>query len=74
MSNLRSVANLITTAQAAEKVGVSVRTVIRWVEAGDLAAAQKLPGATGAYLFDEDAVDDFIAKNTETTVRRVRAS
>jgi excisionase family DNA binding protein len=33
----------LTVAQVGEEVGVSARTVLRWVERGDLAAV-KLPG------------------------------
>ena len=42
----------LTTAQAAEALGVSVRTVHRMVAAGTLTPTMKLPGTTGAYLLD----------------------
>ena len=48
---------LLTTQQVAALRGVSVRTVVRWVEAGKLSAAVKIPGRTGAYLFSSDEVN-----------------
>ena len=50
MSNVRQ---MLTAAQAAEQLGVAVRTVHRMVERGEMKAAAKLPGDTGAYLFTE---------------------
>ena len=47
---------LLTTHQAADRLGVSVRTIHRMVERGDLAFAAKVPGQTGAYLFDPSAI------------------
>lgn len=51
----------ITTAEAAEILGVSVRTVHRRTEAGDLPYEMKLPGATGAYIFDEATIREAAA-------------
>lgn len=48
----------LTTAQAAEALGVSVRTVHRMVSAGTLTPTMKLPGTTGAYLLDADEVEN----------------
>lgn len=45
-------ADLLGTTEAAERLGVSVRTVHRLVARGNLTPAGKLPGDTGAYLFD----------------------
>ena len=47
---------LITAHEAAIAVGVSPRTIRRWADTGRLRAAHKLPGPTGAYLFDARAV------------------
>lgn len=44
-------ADLLGTTEAAERLGVSVRTIHRLVARGHLAPAAKLPGSTGAYLF-----------------------
>ncbi len=50
-------ANLtMTTAQAADYLKVSPRTVQRLVASGKLEALMKLPGRTGAYVFDEAVV------------------
>jgi hypothetical protein len=52
---------LLTSAQAGVILGKSARTVQRMVDAGEITAAQKLPGPNGAYLF------------APTEVERVRA-
>lgn len=44
-------ADLLGTTEAAERLGVSVRTIHRLVARGHLTPATKLPGSTGAYLF-----------------------
>ena len=46
----------ILTAEAAQILGVSVRKIHRLVASGELACEMKLPGTTGAYVFDEDAI------------------
>jgi DNA-binding transcriptional MerR regulator len=43
----------ITSQQAAAILGVTPRTVRRYVESGDLRSFGKLPGRTGALLFRE---------------------
>jgi excisionase family DNA binding protein len=53
---------LLTTAEVATLTGVSVKTVVRWVAAGELAPMTKLPGIRGAFLFDPKAVERFRAK------------
>ena len=53
---------LLTTAEVATLTGVSVKTVVRWVAAGDLTPATKLPGIRGAFLFGPKAVERFRAK------------
>ena len=47
---------LLTTAQVAERLGVSVDTVQRWARAGIIAYALKVPGRTGGYMFDPRVV------------------
>jgi excisionase family DNA binding protein len=53
--------NLIATLEAAQLLGVSVRTVHRMVAQGHLTPAAKVPGRTGAYLFAADDVHAFAA-------------
>ena len=48
---------LLTSAQAGVILGKSARTVQRMVDAGEIAAAQKLPGPNGAYLFAPTEVE-----------------
>ena len=43
---------LITTAEVAQRLRVSIPTVNRWVRDGRLQPVQKLPGIRGANLFD----------------------
>jgi excisionase family DNA binding protein len=46
-----SALDLIGTADAAEILGVSSRTVKRLARAGELPYTIKMPGDTGAYMF-----------------------
>lgn len=48
---------LITTAEVAERLQVSIPTVNRWVRDGRLRPVQKLPGIRGANLFDPTNID-----------------
>lgn len=56
-ARLLNMSDLLTTAQAAEIVGKSVPTVNRWAAEGVLTPAHKLPGRTGAYLFERAEVE-----------------
>lgn len=47
--------DLLSTAETAQRLGVSVRTVIRWAESGRLPVAHRMPGKTGAMLFASNA-------------------
>jgi len=53
--------NLLTSAQVADILGKSVRTIHRLAESGDLAPALKVPGKTGAFLFDPADVEALAA-------------
>lgn len=46
----------LTTAQVSELTGKSVTSINRWALKGEI-PARKLPGRTGAYLFDRDVVE-----------------
>lgn len=47
---------LLTTAEVADLLGVSIPTVNRWVRDGRLTPSQKLPGVRGANLFHADDI------------------
>lgn len=49
--------NKLTTAQAANALGVSVRTIARWVQEGRLSPALRLDGTRGAMWFDRAEVE-----------------
>jgi predicted site-specific integrase-resolvase len=53
---------LVTSREIVEQQGVSHRTLLRMIEAGDITPAQKLPGDTGAYVFEPDEVDRAFAE------------
>jgi Helix-turn-helix domain len=42
----------LTTAQVVEEYGISRRSISRLITDGDLTPMMKLPGHTGAYLFE----------------------
>ena len=48
---------LLTTAEAAQRMGISIWTVSRRARAGKLPYVRKLPGIRGGYLFDPGALD-----------------
>lgn len=48
---------LLTAAEVAERFGEDRTTILQRVKDGRLPAAQRLPGRTGAYLFDPEVVD-----------------
>lgn len=54
--------DLLSTAEAAKRLRVHIRTVARMAHTGELEAAAKAPGVRGAYLFDPDAVDALAAE------------
>jgi hypothetical protein len=49
--------DLVTTAEAALILGRSVATVNRLAASGQLAPTHKLPGKTGAYLFNRADIE-----------------
>lgn len=49
--------DLLSTKQVAERRGVTVSTVSRWVASGKLRPLLKLEGKTGAMLFRPEDVD-----------------
>ena len=53
--------DLIGTTQAAERLGVDRTTFFRWMQLGRIKPVIKLPGRTGAMLFDPADVDALAA-------------
>jgi predicted DNA-binding transcriptional regulator AlpA len=53
LRHMPSPQKLISTSEVAALLGIDPRTVQRRAESGDIPTAGKLPGATGAYLFNE---------------------
>lgn len=50
--------NLLTTGEALAALGITSRsTLTRYVALGKISPAAKLPGATGAFLFDAAEVE-----------------
>lgn len=54
--------DLINAEQAAERLGISKSTLLRRTRTGQVPAATKLPGRTGAFVYDEDTIDDLAAE------------
>lgn len=53
-------AQFLTTAEVADAADRSIRTVSRWIADGRLQPALKIPGRTGAYLFDPQHVAEVL--------------
>lgn len=49
--------DLITSAEAAQILGKGVSAVNRDAQLGYIPIAKKLPGKTGAYLFEREAIE-----------------
>lgn len=54
--------DLMTTAEVAERLGVSVSTVTRMAQAARLTPAYKSPAKRGAYVFDRAVVEAYVAE------------
>ncbi|MEV7972853.1 helix-turn-helix domain-containing protein [Cellulomonas sp. NPDC089187] len=55
---------MLTTAEVCTRLGTDRKTVRRLVDRGSLTPAFKLPGVTGAYLFDRAEVEALAAERT----------
>jgi len=53
---------LVTSSEAAEALGVSVKTITRWVAAEKLSPVKRLPGKRGAMLFDSADIEALLAR------------
>lgn len=56
--------DLLTTPELARETGYDISTICRWARRGDLPSVRKLPGVTGAWLFDAAVVRPLIAAKT----------
>lgn len=61
---------LIGTRQAAEILGVPRTTLASRLAAGTIAPAIKLPGRTGAFLFDRSYIEQIAADERDAAERR----
>lgn len=50
---------LLASAQVCEHVGIDRSTLSRYVKAGQITPAMRLPGRRGAMLFEQAAADKF---------------
>ena len=57
----------VTTRDAAEQLGVHVRTLHRWVSTGLITPTLKVPGYRGAYLFNAADVERLAHTRKETS-------
>lgn len=55
----------MTAEQVREHIPKSARTISRLASSGELDYSQKLPGPNGAYLFSQENIDAWLAKNAE---------
>lgn len=51
-----STPDLLSTGEVADLLGMSTRKVQRWARDGKLPFVRQLPGPSGAYLFDRNAI------------------
>ena len=54
---------MLGPADVCERLGIDRSTLTRWVKAGKIVPAMKLPGLRGAYVFTADEVER-VAKRT----------
>lgn len=65
----------MTAAEVAEAFGRDTRTISRWTREGRLTPTAKLPGQTGAYIYDRAEITRIVAElETATVVARPKAS
>ncbi len=64
---------LVTSSEVASIFGCDVRTVHRWTAEGRLTAVTKLPGKTGAWLYDRADIEQVAADADVIRVPRASA-
>ena len=68
-----SYTEVMSAASAAHTVGVSVRTVRRWIDAGEIVPVGKLSGRNGAYLIDARDVATLARLHRDALAARVES-
>jgi excisionase family DNA binding protein len=63
----------MTTAQAAQRLGVHIKTITRWVEDERLTPSMKFPGPTGGYLFAHTEVERLAAELLQEVEAKAKA-
>lgn len=64
---------LIGSADVCALLGIERSTLIRWVQLGQVTAAIKMPGKSGAYLFDSEYIAGLVeAKEGERRAEQWR--
>jgi excisionase family DNA binding protein len=53
--------DLIASQDVCELLNIDRSTLSRWVKAGRITPAMRMPGQTGAFLFSRDDVDELVA-------------
>ena len=53
---------LVSTAEAADALGVSIKTITRWVTSKKLTPITRLPGKRGAMFFDGRDIEALLAQ------------
>ncbi|MGB3594820.1 MAG: hypothetical protein WA994_11655 [Ornithinimicrobium sp.] len=62
---------LITASEVADRCGIDRSTLTRWIKDGIARPAQKLPGHTGAFLFDASEADRLLPIANERFEQRI---
>lgn len=65
---------LLATVEVAERLGVERSVLTRWVQLGKITVAHRLPGKTGAMLFDPVEVDRVAAELAAEQAEQIEAS
>jgi len=63
-SSVRVMEEMVTTTQIVDEYGVSRRTIKRRIEDGSLTPTMKIPGKSGAYLYDRAEVARLFARDS----------
>jgi len=60
--------DLITTTEAAERLGISVATLNRWAASGRIPVAVQAPGRTGTRMYDPAAIAALVPETAVISV------